>query len=797
MGEIYGTWNEFLITISFIISVAAAYSALDLAGRIGIARGRDRILWLITGAASMGIGIWAMHFVGMLAFTLDTKVSYDMDLVLLSVVLAIAVSAIAMLTIITTEHLGWVQYVAGGTLISSGIVGMHYTGMAAMTVKITYELPGVLLSVLIATVASVVAVWMLFRFRQDQEQHGMKYKLGGALIIGAAVFGMHYTGMAASHFHHRTNPELAPGMEIDPKVLAYFITAGTLLLIGLTLFGIFVNRRLTLKDSALEAHDRWYRSLYENNQDGILSVDTDGRIIGLNPALSRLSGYQAERYLYKHISSLGVKVDPQFLINLSKVEIKVPSENGELELSITSVPVSIEGKNVGTHLLIRDISEEKKIKDQVQHLAYHDELTGLPNRRRFNQVLSETILNSRVFGARFAVMMIDIDRFKMINDSLGHAYGDIFLRTVSERIREAVKGYQVTLARMGGDEFTLIFDGWNVEEEVELLAERIISSIQVPYHLKDNDFYITASIGIAIYPGHGSDEMQLLRNCDSAMYEVKKQGKNGYRFYSSTMDNKMLEKIALEAELRKAVERGELVIHYQPQIRMPDQTLAGIEALVRWNHRTRGMIPPGVFIPIAEETGVIYELGNWVMREACRQMSVWQRAGRPAVPVSVNLSSQQFHQPGLMDNIREILSETGLAPEYLELEITESMMMDASMSIDILQALTELGVRISLDDFGTGYSSLSYLKLFPIQRLKIDRSFITHITSNESDKAIVAAIISMARHLKMNVVAEGIETREQLDILVQSEGVEIQGYYFSKPITAEELEKSYLSVVTA
>lgn len=434
---------------------------------------------------------------------------------------------------------------------------------------------------------------------------------------------------------------------------------------------------------------------------------------------------------------------------------------------------------------------ELEAKAIIEHQAMHDELTGLPNRRMFHKALQETIASRGREKSRFAVMMLDIDRFKMINDSLGHTYGDQFLQEMSRRILECSDGYQVMVARMGGDEFTLICEECPDSGSITHLAESLVKAIEVPYHLQHNDYYVSASIGIALYPEHGENEEQLLKNADKAMYEVKKNGKNGFCYFSNELDENLLVKIELERDLRKAVMRNELELYYQPQIRTGNNEMVGVEALVRWNHPTKGTLSPGIFIPIAEETGLIHEIGTWTLREACSQMRKWHLAGGPLIPVSVNLSSHQFHQPNLIEYIRSILEETGLEPEYLELEITESMMMDATVSTEILQQLNEFGVKISLDDFGTGYSSLSYLKQFPIHRLKIDRSFITDITDNTSDQAIVATIISMAKHLNMDVIAEGIETKDQLEFLTQNSCREIQGYYFSKPLPALQVEEDF------
>lgn len=436
--------------------------------------------------------------------------------------------------------------------------------------------------------------------------------------------------------------------------------------------------------------------------------------------------------------------------------------------------------------------EDQKAKALMEYQALHDELTGLPNRRMFQQALSSAIESYQETHESFAVFLLDIDRFKMINDSLGHTYGDRFLQEVSRRIHSSTKDLPVTIARLGGDEFTLILEKASTES-AEALAHRLVKAIEVPYRLNHHDYYVSASIGIAMYPFHGENGEQLLKNADTAMYEVKKNGKNGYQFFCKILDDHLIWNIELESDLRKAEQRQELELYYQPQFQAGTCSVTGVEALVRWRHPTRGLLTPGHFIPLAEETGLIYEIGTWTLQEACRQLKEWHDAGGPLIPVSVNLSSRQFHQPNLVTYIRGILEKTGLEPQYLELEITESMMMDAGVSARILRELHEFGVKISLDDFGTGYSSLSYLKQFPIHKLKIDRSFIADITQNTSDQAIVATIISMARHLNMEVIAEGIETKGQLDFLLKNSCKEVQGYYFSRPLPAKEVEAAFFA----
>lgn len=799
----HGTYNSFLVVLSYLIAVTASYSALDLAGRVNVSKGKHRLLWLIFGAFSMGLGIWSMHFVGMLALTLPIQVFYDMPLVILSVLLAIFVSSIALFTV-TRDKLSVKDLFVSGALMATGISGMHYTGMAAMMVDITYESSLVILSVAIAGTASMAALWLLFYFRKDQTRFAHLYKFGSSLIMGAAIAGMHYTGMVAAHFHMGQTPMTQVETQIKTETLAYTIVLATFLLLGVTLTGVFINKRFSQKDFVIQEHESWYRSLYKNNEYGIISLDKEGKIIDMNPAVSKISGLRAEEFIHQHVSSLRLLISEEErekttqLFSLSDPQgpnsfetVLMPPDGKRIELSVMKVPVDIESEIVGSHIIIKDITEENAAKKKIKHLAYHDDLTGLPNRRMFNLLLNQKTENSGSESTSFAVMVLDIDRFKMINDSLGHTYGDIFLQGVSKRIVACTEGGRVTVARMGGDEFTILCETGEDGAEASRLAERIIETLQQPFHLKDSDFYISASIGTALFPKHGRDAVELLKKADAAMYKVKKQGKNGHLFYTEDLSDQMIARVELESDLRKAIERDELVVYYQPQFHAEDNRLIGVEALVRWNHPSRGILSPGVFIPIAEETGMIYEIGTWVLREACRQMKQWHREGGPLIPVSVNLSAHQFHQPNLVEYIRSILEETKLDPQYLELEITESMMMDPAVSINILNELNKIGTRISLDDFGTGYSSLSYLKKFPIHKLKIDRSFITDLSENQNDQAIVATIIAMAQNLKLDVIAEGIETKDQLDILTENDCKKIQGYYFSSPLAASEVEKAF------
>ncbi|HWP46038.1 MAG TPA: EAL domain-containing protein [Candidatus Limnocylindrales bacterium] len=436
-----------------------------------------------------------------------------------------------------------------------------------------------------------------------------------------------------------------------------------------------------------------------------------------------------------------------------------------------------------------ELAEVKQAAETIWQQVYHDPLTGLPNRMLFEDRLTLELAHARRDKQGLAVMFLDLDHFKLINDTLGHSVGDQLLQNVAHRLRDALRGTD-TVARMGGDEFALLLTRVTHAENVARVTQKILHALKPPFNFGGYDFHITASIGITLYPSDGEDTQTLLKNADTALYRAKEQGRNVYQFYTPAMNAKTLERLTLETNLRRALERKEFVIYYQPRVKINTKRIIGMEALVRWQHPELGLISPVKFIPLAEETGLIIPLGEWVLRTACEQTKAWQEAGFPPLRVGVNLSARQFQQPNLVERVAQVLKETGLHPHYLELEITESAaMQNAEYTLPVLYHLKEMGIHISIDDFGTGYSSLSYLKKFPFHTLKLDQSFIRDLTTDPNDAMIAKVVITLAHGLKLEVVAEGVETQEQLNFLKQLQGDEVQGYLFSKPLPAEEFEE--------
>jgi diguanylate cyclase (GGDEF)-like protein len=495
--------------------------------------------------------------------------------------------------------------------------------------------------------------------------------------------------------------------------------------------------------------------------------------------------------------SHGLETFAKAYAHAPKVPIIVLTGNDDHALALLAVKAGAQdflfkGK-LDRELLIRSMQysiERKRYQEQLEHQANYDVLTGLPNRNLLQDRLKRAVFAQR--NARpIAVVFIDLDHFKFINDSLGHTQGDKLLAIIAERLASIVREGD-TVARLGGDEFVLVLNDQNKEDVIFRAMQRVLNKVSEPMTIDGQELYITCSAGVSLYPADAPDVETLLKNADVAMYRAKEHGRNNFQFYTPEMNDLANERLALEHSLRRALERNELLLHYQPKVNLETGMIVGAEALLRWQHPEWGLIAPERFIPIAEETGLIVQIGAWVIRTACNQARLWQDAGLPPVVMSVNLSARQFRQESFVKVVTQILHETGLKPEQLEMELTESMLMhNANAAISILAGLKSIGVRLSLDDFGTGYSSLSYLSRLPIDTLKIDRSFVQHIgDQDECDNGILAqAIISLGHSLNLTVIAEGVETGEQLKFLKAHQCDEVQGFYFCKPTVAGEFAK--------
>ncbi|MDE1166594.1 MAG: EAL domain-containing protein [Pseudomonas sp.] len=675
-----GTYSPFLVVISLCVAILASYTALDLVGRIATARGRAVTLWMIGGALSMGVGVWSMHFIGMLAFSLPIDLGYDLTITLLSLLIAILSSGFA-LWLVSQPSLPLLQLCLGSLIMGAGIAGMHYTGMAAMRMEpgIDYHPVLFLDSLIIAVGASAAALYIAFRLRHAQPNVRLA-RAGAAVIMGIAITGMHYTGMAAASFPEGSFCGAA-GNGLTGKGLDYLVLITSLAVLGITLL-------TSILDARLEAR------------------------------------------------------------------------TAELANSLT--------------LANRELTQ----------LALHDNLTGLPNRVLLADRIGQAIQKVEQKGGCFALMFIDLDGFKPVNDAFGHHMGDQLLRAVAERLRKSLPG-QDTLARIGGDEFVLLV---RLEEpnDAPSVAANQVNLISQPFSVAEQSLQISASIGIVLYPGNGEDAAELLMNADAAMYHAKSAGKNGYSFFDGSMNTNARKQLQLLQDLRVARQRGELRLHYQPKFDASSGQPVGAEALLRWQHPEMGLLAPDKFIDLAEKTGLIISIGDWVLDEACRQMRLWSLQGYGHWRIAVNLSALQFCHAGLVDSVSSALAAHHLSANNLTLEITETTAMnDADASMTVLQKLSDMGVDLSIDDFGTGYSSLMYLKRLPANELKIDRGFVRDLEQDSDDAAIVSAIVALGQALGLRIVAEGVETDNQQNFLTQLGCDSLQGYLLGHPLPAE------------
>lgn len=566
------------------------------------------------------------------------------------------------------------------------------------------------------------------------------------------------------------------------------------------LIGRLVKKQEALQEAVLTARNEKTKSeaIIAAIGDGLNIVDIDFKVIYQNKVHQELSAGNWEgSYCYHAFEGgseicNGCPIAMAFADGLVHTAERSVDRNGEkLYLEITASPLTdYDGNIIAGIELVRNITQRKRLEAAFEQMAFHDALTGLPNRRLFNERLSQAIAYARRNKELLAVLFVDLDHFKEINDSLGHAIGDTLLQEVAERLKGCGRRAEDTIARQGGDEFLIFLSQIKDEDDAVRLVQVLLQAMAAPFTPAGYELFISASIGISIFPDDGTVSETLVRNADTAMYRAKQKGRNSYSLYNSAMGEKSWQRIALDASLRRAMDKKELVLHYQPRVDIDTGAIIAMEALVRWNHPERGLLLPASFIPQAEETGLILELGEWILRAACTQNKAWQDAGFAPLRISVNYSLRQLRQHDFVDTLVKILEETGLEPRWLELETGESVMLDSvSENRQVLSTLRKLGVRISLDNYGTGYSSLNQLRDFPIDALKIDLSFVADIAASESSKAIARSVIGLADGLDLAVAAQGVETRDQLQLLRTLGCAEMQGIFFSRPVPAENVTR--------
>ncbi|MBF0255537.1 MAG: EAL domain-containing protein [Gammaproteobacteria bacterium] len=952
------TYDPWLVGLSLIIAAMAAYASLSLAERVrpvsdgtGLDQGTEQatgrwLAWLLGGALVMGLGIWSMHFIGMLAVRLPVAMAYDPAMILGSMLPAFLASLIALFTLRSGKQRP-LLLLGAGTVMGGGIAAMHYIGMAAMRMfpAIRYDPLLFWLSILIAVLASIAALSLAFRLKREPGRGYLVKKLLAALIMGLAIAGMHYTGMAAAEFAEGSVCLSAEG-GLTAEFLLPWVAGGSLLLLSLTLLASFFDLRLADQNAYLvaqlrqaneqlqeraerlaeqmvseaRAHAERHRMLaavVEQSSDAIITLDAHHAISSLNRSAEEMFGYAADALLGSSIDRilvlpagpdgrlsvaglaegtsrcevLGRRSDGSYLsVSLSNAplfdeahcrlgtisilrdvtsdrqvsqqlqqaaavfqstnegvvitdenaiiiaanrafseitgytedealgqkagftksglhdedfyarmwrqiqesgqwsgEIMDRRKNGELYpkwMGISPVRDG-EGKIVNYIGVFSDISQLKETQQRLKYVAQHDFLTDLPNRFLFEDRLEQALRKVKRRGRSLALLFLDLDRFKNVNDSLGHVVGDHLLVQVAKRIGSVIRE-EDTLARLGGDEFTLLLEFIEDQEEAARTAEQVLAAVQEAFQVDGHELFISASIGISLAPQDGDDITRLLKHADAAMYKAKAEGRNRFSFYSVELSQRLARRFEIEVELRRALEQGELRLYYQPQVAVVDRRIRGAEALIRWHHPQKGLIPPDAFLAIAEESSLLTRIEEWALAEACRQLRQWQDQSLPPVRIAVNLSSETISYHPVAAQIQQLLEQWDLPGQSLQLEITEGSLVEhTSLLTSNLAQLAQLGVSVAIDDFGTGYSSMAYLKRFAVSKLKIDKSFVRDIAIDPNDKAIVSAIIAMGHSLGLQVTAEGVENVEQLSYLVQQGCDEIQGYYYSQAVEAE------------
>jgi diguanylate cyclase len=676
-----GIYNPLLVFLSLIVAFLASYTALELSGRIFLLqKARQRTQWLLGGAVAMGIGIWSMHLIGMMAFELPIPIGYDFFTTTASLLLA-AVSSFLALSTVTRGELSRVRIAVAGTIMGMGIAGMHYTGMAAMQmsppIRNTWWV--VIASIAIAIAASIVALWLAFTLRTSSQQSFIVKRLGAAIIMALAIAGMHYTGMGAANFE--TGSICTSANKLDANWVAVAVSASSLtVLIGTLVF------------------------------------------------------------LGWHTSSLSNSL--------------------------------------------------RRANSQLDHLGTHDTLTNLPNRLWLTAHIEQTIEACSRGDSMIAVLLVNLDGFKTINDSLGRAVGDDFLKTCASRLGQSLR-HDDMVARIGGDEFVIVVSGLLDPSLAGRITDNVLRELCREIVINGVRLRVSASIGIAVFPRDGNDVETLLHNADAAMYDAKKSGRNTFRYFEPAMNTTALSTLILQRDLQRALEEGQLSLSFQPKFRIANLSLTGAEALIRWQHPEIGDIPPLEFIPAAERSGQIVQIGNWVIAEVCRLVAKWDAQGLPTIQIAINLSPVQFNVPDLVDHVDAIVKGAGVAPERVMFEITETVaMQNADRTTAIIQKFQSRGFDMAIDDFGTGYSSLAYLQRFQVRQIKVDRFFVHDLDVHERQgSALLSAIVTLARALNMEVVAEGVETVTQLNKLAALNCDQAQGFLLSKPLPAAAFQR--------
>ena len=757
------------VTLALLVCLFGSYTVFSLADRSVRTGEAGWHIWMLGAGAAAGCAIWSTHFIAMLALDHAMPMQYQTGGTVLSIAIAIIGSTLGLM--VALPHEGVVRRIVGGTLVGASIATMHFLGMAATTMAMPHTHDALGLAMALGT-GGMLSIAALVSYRASD----MNRRMTSAGLLSLAVAAIHFGSMASMRMGDATGHVETTGHATFAIVLAFAV--GMLLL--LALLGAGFANRLDAQDAASAER---LRSLANMSLEGILVVDAGGVVIDANDQMKRIAGHDpVGTALATHLP------DVCDAIRSGRAEAG-PIETGLLRATLPEMPIqafahrSSHVNQTTWTVVVRDLTEQREAESRIRHAASHDPLTDLPNRSLLMDRLQRAIARSQRNGTTTALLYIDLDGFKRVNDTHGHGRGDEVLKDVARILLENVRQVD-TVARLGGDEFVVLQEDMS-PMVAQATAQRLIDETASVYGQGRSDVTIGMSIGMAVTPTDAADAGELVRLADVALYRAKADGRNQARFFERAMDQVAREQRSMEADLRSALAKGEISIAYQPQMNTVSGQIVGFEALARWRHPTRGQVSPDVFIPVAERTGQIVSLGAWILQEACRTAARWKRPLR----ISVNLSPLQIRDEGLVPLIEETLRETGLAPERLEIEITETAILrDERGTVAALGRMKALGLKIAMDDFGTGYSSLSSLHSFPFDKIKVDKSFVSGIEDDGKASTIVKAVIGLGHNLGLPIVAEGVENAHQLELLRAEGCTEIQGFLIGRPMAISEWE---------
>jgi diguanylate cyclase (GGDEF)-like protein/PAS domain S-box-containing protein len=775
-----------LVLLAGGVCLLASGVAVSLFHRAQATKEKARLRWLLLDAVAAGCGIWSTHFIAMLAYDPGMAAGYDLPLTVISLIIAALLTG-AGLAIALQGASRWLPAIGGAT-VGGGIAAMHFTGMLALQIPghIAWSTHLVFSAVVLGCAFGGLALMVAVK------SNDLAHTLFSTLLLAMAIVSLHFTAMAAITFV--PDPAVAAdALSVSPASLSLIIGSCAAIILGMCLVAALSSRQ---SQSELRQQKILLDTALQNMSQGLCMFDAQGRVTLFNQRYAEITGVSNFQImgrslleLFRYRKSVGEFADDpdEFFVRVM-TDIEAGKSNTKIVKTLTGRVIRVVEEPMGGGgwvATVEDITEWRKAQAQLSHMAHHDSLTGLPNRAKFREELDQALRHARP-NDHISVLCLDLDRFKEVNDSLGHPVGDELLKEVAKRLSACLRERDM-VCRLGGDEFAIVQFGNEVQaSEASSLARRLIEAVEAPYDIQGHQLTIGVSIGISLSPADGDGPDQILKSADLALYRAKTDGRGTYRFFEAGMDARAQARRLLEIDLRAALKRGEFEVYYQPIHDLRSGRIICFEALVRWSHPLRGMIAPLDFIPLAEETGLIVPIGDWVLRRACMDAASWSQAVR----VAVNLSPVQFKSRHLLSSVVSALADSGLAAGRLELEITESVLLqETETTLATLHELRGFGVKISMDDFGTGYSSLSYLRSFPFDKIKIDRSFVNELATREDSAAIVRAVTGLGKSLGILTTAEGVETSEQLAVL-RSEGCnEVQGYLFNPPRPASEVEK--------